>query len=223
MKYSRVHIDSIGYELPPVVVTSAELEARLRPVYQALRMPEGQLEALTGIAERRWWEPGYPLSQGAIAAARKALDASNVRPAGRPGADLRRRLPRAVRAGHRLPRRRGAGHQHRGGGLRPQQRLPGRAQRHRGHRQPHRAGPDPGRPGRLVRDGPRDQRHHHRGPAPLPVARGVQDLAGDADRRLRGGRRAGHRRLVRQGAAPPRAGRHATSPRRSTTACAGGA
>src|SRR5215216_2193138 len=80
MKYSRVHIDAIGYELPSVVVTSAELEARLRPVYQSLRMPEGQLEALTGIAERRWWEPGYPLSQGAIAAARKVLDGSNVRP-----------------------------------------------------------------------------------------------------------------------------------------------
>src|SRR5439155_5926936 len=80
IKYSRVHIDGIGYELPPVVVTSAELEARLRPVYQALRMPEGQLEALTGITERRWWEPGYPLSQGAIAAARKVLASSPVRP-----------------------------------------------------------------------------------------------------------------------------------------------
>jgi 3-oxoacyl-[acyl-carrier-protein] synthase-3 len=80
MKYSRVHIDAIGYELPPVVVTSAELEARLRPVYQALRMPEGQLEALTGISERRWWEPGFPVSQGAIAAGRKALDMTNVRP-----------------------------------------------------------------------------------------------------------------------------------------------
>ncbi len=80
MKYSRVHIDAIGYELPSVVVTSTELEARLRPVYQALRMPEGQLEALTGISERRWWEPGYPVSQGAIAAARKALDMCNIRP-----------------------------------------------------------------------------------------------------------------------------------------------
>src|SRR5437588_317179 len=79
MNYSRVFIDSLGYELPPVVVTSNELEVRLRPVYQALRMPEGQLEALTGIVERRWWEPGYPLSQGAIAAARKALEVSNVR------------------------------------------------------------------------------------------------------------------------------------------------
>src|SRR5262245_23616358 len=80
MKYSRVHIDAIGYELPPVVVTSSELEARLRPVYQALRMPEGQLEALTGISERRWWEPGYSLSDGAIAAARKVLATSPVRP-----------------------------------------------------------------------------------------------------------------------------------------------
>lgn len=80
MKYSRVFLDSIGYELPPVVVTSTELEARLRPLYQSLRLPEGQLEALTGISERRWWEPGFPLSQGAIAAARKALDASSVRP-----------------------------------------------------------------------------------------------------------------------------------------------
>jgi 3-oxoacyl-[acyl-carrier-protein] synthase-3 len=80
MKYSNVYIDAIGYELPPVVVTSTDLEARLRPLYQALRLSEGQLEAMTGIVERRWWEPGYPLSQGAIAAARKALAASDVRP-----------------------------------------------------------------------------------------------------------------------------------------------
>src|SRR5437764_5629218 len=79
MKYSRVFIDAIGYELPPVVVTSQELEARLQPVYQALRMEEGQLEALTGIVERRWWEPGFPPSQGAILAARKALDQAGVR------------------------------------------------------------------------------------------------------------------------------------------------
>jgi 3-oxoacyl-[acyl-carrier-protein] synthase-3 len=78
MKYSRVHLDAIGYELAPVVVTSAELEARLEPLYQKLHLPPGQLEALTGIVERRWWEPGYAVSQGAIEAGRKALAASNV-------------------------------------------------------------------------------------------------------------------------------------------------
>src|SRR5579885_2658643 len=80
MKYSHVFIDAIGYELPPVVVTTQELEARLRPVYEALRLSEGQLEALTGISERRWWEPGYPPSRGAVEAGRKALEASCVRP-----------------------------------------------------------------------------------------------------------------------------------------------
>ncbi|MBI2191689.1 MAG: 3-oxoacyl-ACP synthase III [Planctomycetes bacterium] len=80
MKYSRVYLDSIGYELAPVVVSSSELESRLRPVFDALHVPEGQLAALTGIQERRWWEPGYPLSRGAALAARKALRASGVRP-----------------------------------------------------------------------------------------------------------------------------------------------
>ena len=80
MKYSRVFLSAIGYELPPVVVTSQELEARLRPLYQALHLHEGQLEAITGIAERRWWEPGFPLARGAALAARKALAVSRVRP-----------------------------------------------------------------------------------------------------------------------------------------------
>src|SRR5436189_6354290 len=78
MKYSQVHIESIGYELPPVVVSTAELESRLGPVYQALQMAPGQLELLTGINERRWWEPGYPISLGAAAAAKKALAAADI-------------------------------------------------------------------------------------------------------------------------------------------------
>src|SRR5262245_29011156 len=80
MQYSRVYLDAIGHGLPPWVVTSDELEDRLRPVYQSLRLQEGQLQALTGIAERRWWEPGYSVSQGAVAAAKKALEGSGVRP-----------------------------------------------------------------------------------------------------------------------------------------------
>jgi acyl-CoA:acyl-CoA alkyltransferase len=78
MKYSNVYVDAIGYELAPVVVTSAELERRLSDLYSALHLSEGQLEALTGITERRWWQEGYRVSDGAIAAASRALDASNV-------------------------------------------------------------------------------------------------------------------------------------------------
>ncbi len=78
MRYNQVHIESIGYELAPVVVSTAELEARLAPVYQALNMSPGQLELLTGINERRWWEPGYPLSRGAANAGKKALAAADL-------------------------------------------------------------------------------------------------------------------------------------------------
>jgi acyl-CoA:acyl-CoA alkyltransferase len=83
MKYNRVYLSSIGYELPPVVVSTPDLESRLKPMYDAHRLPMGQLELLTGITERRWWNPGYRLSTGATAAAEKALqqaqfDASQV-------------------------------------------------------------------------------------------------------------------------------------------------
>jgi 3-oxoacyl-[acyl-carrier-protein] synthase-3 len=80
MQYSRVYIDAIGYELAPVVVSTAELEARLMPLYERLRVVPGQLEALTGIGERRWWEAGYRLTDGAVAAARKALTAVEIKP-----------------------------------------------------------------------------------------------------------------------------------------------
>lgn len=78
MKYSRVYVDAIGYDLAPVVVSSTELEQRLEPLYEKLKIPAGQLEAWTGIAERRWWPVGYPLTAGATEAARRALENSNV-------------------------------------------------------------------------------------------------------------------------------------------------
>lgn len=80
MRYTKVFVEAIGYELPPTVVTSAELESRLEPAYRALHVQPGQLEALTGISERRWWAPDTPLSQGAIAAAQSALASSSVQP-----------------------------------------------------------------------------------------------------------------------------------------------
>ena len=53
MKYQNVCIEALGYTLPDEVVTSDELEARLEPLYSRLRLPEGRLELMTGIRERR--------------------------------------------------------------------------------------------------------------------------------------------------------------------------
>ncbi len=78
MKFSRVCLHSFGYELPPNVVTSADIERQLAPVYERLKLPEGRLELMSGIRSRRFWNPGTRPSQGAILAGRKALLASGV-------------------------------------------------------------------------------------------------------------------------------------------------
>jgi len=78
LKYDRVFIDAIGYELAPEVVTSRELEERLAPLYKSLGIQPGQLELMTGITERRFWEPGFVVSGGAARAAEHALAMSPV-------------------------------------------------------------------------------------------------------------------------------------------------
>lgn len=80
MKYSKVFINAFGYELPPHVVTSDDLEKRLAPLYEALHFQKGQLEALTGIQERRFWDKDYRMYQGAVAAGNKALADAGISP-----------------------------------------------------------------------------------------------------------------------------------------------
>lgn len=78
MRWNRVCIETIAYELPEERVRSVDLEARLAPVYDALRLTSGQLEALTGIKERRVWPSGTAMSHAATQAGRKALEQSGV-------------------------------------------------------------------------------------------------------------------------------------------------
>lgn len=80
MNYSDVYIEAIGYELAPNVVHTSDLEARLETVYKKLHFQPGQLEALTGIRERRYWDPGFKMSTGAVAAGKKALARTAVSP-----------------------------------------------------------------------------------------------------------------------------------------------
>lgn len=81
MKFKNTVIDALGYALPPHVVSSQDLEDRLAPLYTKLHLKPGQLEALTGIAERRYWDVGYKMADGAIAAGKNALETAAVTPA----------------------------------------------------------------------------------------------------------------------------------------------
>ena len=74
MKFQRVAIESIGFTLPEQIVTSEELERLLAPTYQRLKLPEGRLELMSGIAERRFWDRGTPVSEPSIRSAKLALE-----------------------------------------------------------------------------------------------------------------------------------------------------
>jgi 3-oxoacyl-[acyl-carrier-protein] synthase III len=80
MRYSRVRIETIRYELPPNVVASAALEDRLAPALKKLGIPLGQFEAMTGIRERRFWDAGQTMADGATKAGQRALEASGIAP-----------------------------------------------------------------------------------------------------------------------------------------------
>lgn len=73
MLYSNVYIEAFGYELPPNIISTSYLENRLSPLYEALHLKKGQLEAMTGIYERRWWDHNFKMGEGAVRAGQKAL------------------------------------------------------------------------------------------------------------------------------------------------------
>lgn len=62
------------------MVASEDLESKLDPLYRSLHIQPGQLEAITGIYERRFWDPGFKMSQGAALAGKKALENSGIDP-----------------------------------------------------------------------------------------------------------------------------------------------
>jgi 3-oxoacyl-[acyl-carrier-protein] synthase III len=79
MRFAHTCIESLVTALPAETLTSAAIEARLAPLYQRLRLPEGRLELMTGIRERRLWPAGTRPSDASAAAGRAALARSGLR------------------------------------------------------------------------------------------------------------------------------------------------
>lgn len=80
MKFSNVCIESLASVLPEEIWTSAQIEERLRPLYERLKLPEGRLELMTGIRERRMWPAGTRPSDASAAAGKAVLAKSALRP-----------------------------------------------------------------------------------------------------------------------------------------------
>lgn len=80
MRYENVCVEAVVNLLPEEIITTDEIERRLAPVYERLRLPPGRLELMTGIRERRLWPRGSRPGQISIQTVRKALTQSGVDP-----------------------------------------------------------------------------------------------------------------------------------------------
>lgn len=80
MRYQHACLEAFGYTLPEEVVTSAELERRLTPAYERLRLPAGRLELISGIRERRFFPPGASPGKISAISAQRALEAGDIDP-----------------------------------------------------------------------------------------------------------------------------------------------
>lgn len=80
MRYKHVCLEAFGYCLPPNILSSADIEARLEPLYQKLKLAAGRLELMSGIKERRIWDEGTRPSQVSAEAGLLALKNSQADP-----------------------------------------------------------------------------------------------------------------------------------------------
>ncbi|MDR2390796.1 MAG: 3-oxoacyl-ACP synthase III [Planctomycetota bacterium] len=78
MLFRNAFVRSVVLIKPPCIVPSREIEARLAPVYERLKLSAGRLELMTGIRERRFWESGMRPSVAAARAGEEALIRAGV-------------------------------------------------------------------------------------------------------------------------------------------------
>jgi len=77
-RHTNTAVLSVSAVDAPVVVTSAEFDARLSDTYERVGLRPGMLAGLAGITERRWWPSDMSFSEGAALAGEKALAEAGV-------------------------------------------------------------------------------------------------------------------------------------------------
>ena len=80
MKFQKVCIESLGYTLPSEIWSSSDVEEKLSPLYQRLKLPEGRLELMTGISRRGFWPADVRPSQVSVRSCMAALEAAEIDP-----------------------------------------------------------------------------------------------------------------------------------------------
>ncbi|MBF0198389.1 MAG: 3-oxoacyl-ACP synthase III [Planctomycetes bacterium] len=78
MKFLRTRLQTLEYALPEESLSSEQIEEQLEPTYKRLRLPNGRLELMTGIKERRLWPKGTLPSDASALAGKKVLESSGA-------------------------------------------------------------------------------------------------------------------------------------------------
>jgi len=78
MRFARTCLESFGYCLPEEVISSQQIEQRLAPLYERLRLPAGRLELMSGIRERRLWPAGMLPGDKSIESGELAIEAAGI-------------------------------------------------------------------------------------------------------------------------------------------------
>lgn len=78
MRYENVCLEALGYSLPEEILTSDDIEARLAPLYQRLKLPPGRLELMSGIRQRRLWPRGMRPSAHSVVSGQRAIESSGI-------------------------------------------------------------------------------------------------------------------------------------------------
>ena len=76
--HRNVALLSVATTIAPRITTSEEIDRRLAPALKRLRLPQGLLQRVAGVHERRNWDVGQRFDDEAISAGKRALAASGV-------------------------------------------------------------------------------------------------------------------------------------------------
>lgn len=78
MNFEHVCIESLGYTVPSDVWTSGDVEEKLAPLYERLKLPAGRLELMTGIQRRGFWPTGTRPSDVSVKSGLAAIHAAEI-------------------------------------------------------------------------------------------------------------------------------------------------
>jgi 3-oxoacyl-[acyl-carrier-protein] synthase III len=76
--FKNVCLESIGGTIPTEIWSSDQIERRLEPLYSRLKLPEGRLELMSGIGQRRVWPTGTVPSGPSIQSGNHAIEAAGI-------------------------------------------------------------------------------------------------------------------------------------------------